>query len=246
MPAELLEANIIGGRRPYTAVCSVRFIIVSVMENLKALIAVIKTGTRPEVKAAQKRVEKLWHRSCFEPELRKEFAAFALEARSYDEITDFVHKLAFLNTLKWPLWADESVNYDFWAEFLLARVQDPEGKIRLAAVRAAEYLAVDMLGSFDTPAGRKFKELSIEARARIRSQFFSFALKADELVRRYRTPQMKKYRYISSLPPGIYKSCQQLLNQSLLTTPELKEQLLAFMLEQQPTFQLPPHNPGHA
>jgi len=216
------------------------------MEELKSLIAVIKTGARPEVKAAQKRVERFWHRSCSEPELGKEFSVFADEARSYDEIPDLVHKLAFLHTLKWPLWSNDLGNFDFWAEFLLARVQDPAGKIRLAAVRAAEYLAVDMLSCFDEPAGLKFKELSPEAKARVRAQFFSFAQKADELVRKYRTPEMKKYGYISSLPPGIYKSCQQLLNQSLLTTDDLKLQLLAFVRERQAPSPLPPHKPGHA
>lgn len=216
------------------------------MEELKTLIQTIKTGSRPEVKAAQKRVERLWHQACREPELFKEFSVFALEARSYAAIPDLVHKLAFLNTLKWPFWADERENYDFWTEFILARVQEPEGKIRRAAVHAAEYLAVAMLSSFDTPGGLRFKELTDETRAKVRTQFFTFALKADELVRKYRTPALHRYRYISYMPPGIFKSCSQLLNQSLLTTPELKDQLLAFIRARQAPPPLPPHKLGHA
>ncbi len=216
------------------------------MEDLKALIKKIKIGTRPEVKAAQRKVKKLWHRACSEPELNKEFAVFAVEAQSYDAIPDQEHKLAFLHTLKWPFWADERENYEFWTEFLLARVQEPEGKIRRAAVLAAEYLAVAMLSSFDTPGVRRFEELTDETRARVRTQFFMFALKADELVRKHRTPPLRRYKYISSIPPGIFKSCAQLLNQSLLTTPELREQLVAFIHARQVPFQLPTHKPGHA
>ena len=216
------------------------------MVDLRALIKTIKTGARPEVKAAQKQVEKLFHRACGETELWPFFAVFAEEAQSYDQIPDLAHKLAFLNTLKWPFWADETARYDFWIDFLIARAQDPEGKVRRAAVLAAEYLGVAMLSSFDTPGGLKFKELSDEARARVRTQFFTFALKADELVRKHRTPELRKYKYISSMPPGIFKSCAQLLNQSLLTTPELKEQLLAFIRSRQVPLQLPPHKPGHA
>lgn len=216
------------------------------MEELKALIKTIKTGARTEVKAAQKQVERFFHRACHETELFKEFSVFAIEARSYDAIPDLVHKLAFLNTLKWPFLADERENFDFWTEFILARVQEPEGKIRRAAVLAAECLAVAMLSGFDTPGGLRFNEFTEETRAKIRTQFFTFALKADELTRRYRTPQLLKYKYISSLPPGIYKSCQQLLNQSLLTTPELKDQLLAFIRARQAPSLLPPHSPGHA
>jgi len=216
------------------------------VEDLKALVQTIKTGTGPEVKAAQKQVERLWNRACRDTELNKEFAVFAAEARSYEAIPDFAHKLAFLNTLKWPILADAPDTYGFWAEFILARVQEPEGKIRRAAVLAAEYLAVAMLSCFDTPGGLIFKELSDETRARVRTQFFTFALKADELVRKHRTPELRKYKYISSMPPGIFKSCAQLLNQSLLTTPELKEQLLAFIRARQAPFTLPPHKPGHA
>ncbi len=215
------------------------------MEDLKALILLIKTGTRGEVKAAQKQVERLWHRACFEPELWPAFGVFAEEAAGYGSIPDLEHKLAFLNTLKWPLWGEETANFGFWTDFLIARVQEPEGKVRLAAVRAAEYLAVAMLSAFDTPGGLRFKDLSPEAREKVRRQFFTFAQKADELVRKYRTPAMKKYRYISSLPPGVFKSCQQLLNRSILTTEERKAQFLAFLLERAAPA-LPPHPPGHA
>jgi len=216
------------------------------MEELKALIKTIKTRARPEVKVAQKQVERYFHRACHETELFKGFSVFALEARSYDAIPDLVHKLAFLNTLKWPFLADERENFDFWTEFILARVQEPEGKIRRAAVLAAEYLSVAMLSGFDTPGGLRFNELPDEDRARVRTQFFTFALKAAELVRKYRTPELRKYNYISSMPPGIFKSCAQLLNQSLLTTPELKDQLLAFIRGRQAPSLLPPHKLGHA
>ena len=216
------------------------------MEELKSLIQMIKNGARSEVKAAQKQVERVFHRACRETERWPVFAVFAEEARSYDQIPDLAHKLAFLNTLKWPFLADETDRYDFWIDFILARVQDPEGKVRRSAVLAAECLGVAMLSSFDTPGGLIFKELSDEARARVRTQFFTFALKADELVRKHRTPELRKYKYISSMPPGIFKSCAQLLNQSLLTTPELKEQLLAFIRSRQIPLQLPPHRPGHA
>ncbi|MDP2867037.1 MAG: hypothetical protein Q8O90_12415 [Elusimicrobiota bacterium] len=118
------------------------------MEEIKSLIAVIKTGAPAEIKAAQKRVEKLWRQSCTNPELKKAFVVFAL--------------------------------------------------------------------------------------------------KADELIRKHRTPELKKYKCISSLPPGIFKSCHQLLNQSLLTTDDLKAQLLVFIREQQAPAALPPHKPGHA
>ncbi len=191
-------------------------------------------------------VDKGTSNECRETELWPAFAVFAEEARGCDQIPDLAHKLAFLNTLKWPFWADETDRYDFWIDFLIARVQDPEGKVRRAAVLAAEYLGVAMLSSFDTPGGLRFNELSAEARARVRTQFFTFALKADELVRKHRTPELRKYKYISSMPPGIFKSCSQLLNQSLLTTPELKEQLLAFIRSRQVPLQLSPHRSGRA
>ncbi len=66
------------------------------MEELRTLIKTIKTGTRLEVKAAQKQVERLFHRACRETELWPAFAVFAEEARGCDQIPDLAHKLAFL------------------------------------------------------------------------------------------------------------------------------------------------------
>lgn len=216
------------------------------VEEVRALIRIIKTGSRAQVKAARKEVERLWARACREPELWPAFSVFAAEARDYGRIPDLEHKLAFLNTLKWPFLGEEIENFDFWPGFLLARVQEPEGKVRLAAVRAAEYLAVSMLSCFDTPGGLKFRDLSPEVRAGVRRQFFAFAMGADELARKHRTPALERYKYIDSLPPGVYKSCQQLLNQSLLTTPELKAGLLAFMREKSIPNIFSSHPPGRA
>ncbi len=73
------------------------------MQNpLKDLIEVIKTGSREEVKEAQKQVEKFWH-NVYIPkrkEGRKAFLIFFEEMKNFDKICDIDHKAYFINTLK--------------------------------------------------------------------------------------------------------------------------------------------------
>ena len=216
------------------------------MTDLKELIQIIKTGAPQEVKAAQKRVEKLWNQACFSPELEKEFDVFVQEAANFEKISDMEHRAYFINTLKWPLWTDRLEHVPFWIEFLIACVRSPEGKIRLAAVHAAEYIVQGMSGYFKNGGLFRRKEASPEQVRVAKTYFCVFAMKAEGLINEYHKPEFNRCKYISALPPGIYKSAQQLLNQAILPSDYYKNIYTEFLRELDRRAALPDIRPGHA
>jgi hypothetical protein len=216
------------------------------MTSLKDLIGIIKTGNPAEVKSAQKQVQKIWNEACQKRELKKEFGVFVEEARSFDEIKDTEHKAYFLNTLKWPFWGDSIDDFPFWSDFILNCVQSPEGKIRLAAVRAAEYLVVEVTGFFDSEHFMRTRGVSPETAKIAKHYFCVFAFRAYELVKQYHKPEHNRYRYIHSLKAGVYKSAQQLLNQSILPSEYFRNIYTDFLAELRDHAALRVSKPGHA
>lgn len=188
--------------------------------NLKTLIQTIKTGSPAEVKLAQRQVEKFWH-DFYIPNRKEGQAAFHIfldELKNFDQIKDVDHQAYFINTLKWPLWSVGGENFEVWADFLLENIQHPSGKIRQAVIHAADYLIMDIqidLRDF----GLKDKKITLQQKetiAKNRERFGYFVLDVEDLIDRNQEPRFKKYKFISSLPAGVYKSLNKLLVEALL------------------------------
>ena len=185
---------------------------------LKNLIEIIKTGRPEEVKRAQKEIEKFWQ-DFYIPnrkEGKKAFSIFLEEIKKFDEIQDIDHRTYFINTLKWPFWAIGEEYFEEWADFVLKYIQDPSGKIRQAIVQASEYLITDLL--LDLKFINK-KNLSPEIKQKVqknRERFGNFVDAIEELLEKYYEPKFRRYKYITSMPPSVYKSLQKLLVENLL------------------------------
>ena len=175
------------------------------------IIRIIKTGSPAEVKAAQKQVEKFWHQSCFNKTLRQEFLVFMQEAQSFDSIADTYHKACFINTLKWPLLNAESDNFQFWSEFFLRHIQSPEGKIRIAVVRASEYLLQVVANDFK----RQGAPDEIAKSHLAKKYFVQWIMRIEDLISKYHEKRFNRCKYIDAFPTGIYKSLQQMLHAQL-------------------------------
>lgn len=203
------------------------------MESLKELIAVIKTGAPAEVKAAQKQAERLYNKVCRNAELEKVFAVFLEEAFVLEKTADVEHQVYFINTLKWPFFAARPETFIFWIDLLLSWVVRPEGKIRLAAVRAAQYLVVNIVFMFDEPDGVGRPKESPENINLAKACFCGFALKVAQLTETHMEPRFKRHKFIDSLPAGVYKSLQQLMWESILTCDRLEKIYTDFLAEAQ-------------
>lgn len=188
--------------------------------HLKNLIQIITTDSPAEVKLAQKQVEKFWH-DFYIPhreEGRLAFAVFWEEIENFEQIKDAEHQAYFINTLKWPLYAAGEENFEFIAEFFLKYIQHPSGKIRQAIIRAADYLIYGLI----LDAGRYHRDLVKpgvnlqELVARDKRRFGILVMIAERLAEKYFEPKFKRYKYISSLPAGVYKSLEIFIAENLL------------------------------
>ena len=112
---------------------------------LLKLIEVVKTGSRTEVKEAQRAIEKYWHND-YIPKREKasaNFVVFLEEIRHFNKIKDIDHQYYFINTLKWSLMVIGKENFKEWSEFFLKQIQNNSGKIRQATINAIDYLILD-------------------------------------------------------------------------------------------------------
>lgn len=198
--------------------------------HIKKLINIIKSGSRDEVKVAQKQVEKFWH-DVYIPnrkEGRLAFCVFLDELKSFDQIKDVDHQAYFLNTIKWPLWSTGEKNFEEWADFLLTNIQHPSGKIRQAIIRSASYLVadlrLDMRDDFDIVKNKGLKRDEIKKIIENnQSRFGYFVLAVDGLIDKYYETKFNRYKYVSSLPVGVYKSLNILITEELLRSDYYKK-----------------------
>lgn len=188
------------------------------MENnpLEKFIKTIKTGTRTEVKEAQKGVERFWH-DVYIPK-RKEgkrvFSVFLNEIKEFDKIKDIDHQAYFISVLKWPFFATGEEYFNEWENFILKQIQNPSGKIRQALIHASDYLIMDIAMDLDIDPRNDPKE---KERMEInRQRFCNLIEKAEFLLGKYDNAGYRKYKYISSMPSGIYKSLQIFIVEHLL------------------------------
>lgn len=181
------------------------------MKNtLTQLIQIIKTGSRAEVKIAQKQVEKIWHSYDFEDREKQgnDFKVFLDELKNFDSIKDIDHQAYFINILKWPLWSMKNEYFDIWAEFFLRLIQHPSGKIRQAVISAMDYLIINI-----TPDINYQDKITYEKNI---NYFCNLVYSVEILLSKYDEPRFGRYKYISSLPISVFKSLQILINNSLL------------------------------
>lgn len=195
---------------------------------LEKFIKTIKTGTRDEVKEAQKGVEKFWH-NVYIPrrkEGRKAFSIFLDEIKDFDKIEDVDHRVYFISVLKWPFWVIGEECFEKWEEFVLKQIQHESGKIRQAIIHAADYLIMDIAMDFDekpkTAEDRKKNEINKE-------RFCNFTRKIELLLEKYDEPRFGRYKKISALPAGIFKSLQILIVEHVLRSEFHKKMYLEWI-----------------
>jgi hypothetical protein len=188
--------------------------------DIKLLITTVKNGNRQEVKDAQKALESFWHNYYIHnrKEGKKAFEAFLPELKTFDQIKDIDHQAYFVSSLKWALWTIGEEYFDTWAEFLLKCIQHPSGKIRQAIIHNTDILIISLSdlpsrhkkpNSYDNENNAVRELLSIK-------RFGTLVLNVEYLLDKYYQPRYGKYKYVSSLPVGVYKSLQMLLTDKLL------------------------------
>jgi hypothetical protein len=199
--------------------------------DIKGLIAIVKTGDREEVKKAQKAIESAWHNYYIphRKEGRKAFEAFVGEVKTFDQIPDIDHQVYFIGSLKWAIWTFYEEYFETWMDFILKNIQHPSGKIRQAIIHISDILILNIAVDIKGVHKQTSKEAKMIKEVLNRQRFGRFVFAIEELVQHYHKPEYNRYKYVSSLPPSVYKSLQILMTEKLLRS-EYYEHLYADFL----------------
>ncbi|MFA6587692.1 MAG: hypothetical protein WCT08_01345 [Patescibacteria group bacterium] len=183
-------------------------------------IKIIKSGSRAEVKEAQKQIEKFWYKIRFprREKDKKTYEVFVYEIRNLGKIENLDNKAYLINTLKWPFLAIGEEHFEEWSEFILKYIQNPSGKIRQAIIHATDYLIMGTMMdlNFDFKNNNKISQSDKDRIGKNRDRFGDFVHRTELLLEKYDKPEFHRYKYIEKMPSSVYKSLQKLLVEVLL------------------------------
>lgn len=199
--------------------------------EFKQLIDIVKNGSTIEVKVAQKKIEKIFNALEIPRRKNKDlFLFFVDEIKNFDKIKDIDHQYYFINTLKYPFIVLGGENFEDWTEFILKLIQHSSGKIRQAAINAVDWLVLmnlnlDLSDTWYKKSTNENKKQTLNDRER----FGNFVLKIENLLDEYHLSKYNRYKYVDSLPVGIYKSLNKLIFERLLRTEYQEKVYLDFL-----------------
>ena len=186
--------------------------------SIKQLIKSVKIGMPEEVRTAQKEFKRIFDRKDLSSkQSAKLFEPFVEEIANFDQIIDTDHKYYFINILKYPFFILGEQHFEEWSAFVLELIQNPSGKIRQATINAADWLILMNLRLNKNDFFlRKPTAEYITRIERDRERFFNLVQSAERLLDKYYQPKFERYKYVSSLPVGIYKSIEKFMTECLM------------------------------
>ncbi len=183
--------------------------------ELRECIEKIKTGSKEEIKLANKALEKIWDDFDRESADQKEFLEmFISEFGNFEAIKNESNKIAFIGSLKYAFMSvdQDDRNFEACARFVLYCMTNPSGHIRQAMIHVGIYLIHFLRASFsDFRKNEQDEKLILKNQERIGK----FITELDAMLEHFYERKYKRFKYISSLPPSAYKSLEILRNQLL-------------------------------
>ncbi|MEI7621879.1 MAG: hypothetical protein WCJ51_05090 [Candidatus Moraniibacteriota bacterium] len=184
-------------------------------QQLREFIEKIKTGSKEEIKLANKMLEKIWYDFDKESAERKEMLEmFISEFGNFEAIKTESNKIAFIGSLKYAFMSagQDDSNFEACARFVLYCMANPSGHIRQAMIHVSTYLVHSLRLSFSD-----FRKNEQDEKLILKNQesFGKFITEFDAMTEHFYERKYKRFKYISSLPPSVYKSLEILRSQLL-------------------------------
>ncbi len=180
------------------------------MKTFLELFNIILSGDKDASRRAAREVRKFLYSSRGEKDKYKDIKNLVNKAPfEYKKIQEDWRRENFVMAISVIYFLHDKENQpDFLFPWLYNLIQDPSGNIRHAAVRMLEHELGLLTVHLRHPGKTSLSELAPEE-----SDMTLFELYANlmALINEFWKPAYKKYKYISSLPPGPYKSVQMIL-----------------------------------
>lgn len=184
----------------------------TLMKTFSECFNIILTGGRDESRRAARQIRKLVYSSAGGK--YKDIASIIENApKEYEKITENFRRENFAIAVSVMYFLhDKASQPDFLFPWLFHLIQDPNGNIRHAAVRMfkQELGPLTVHIRFPNEKSAYLRRLSPEQADLI---LFELSSNLSDLIKNLWKPAYKRYKYISSLPNGAYKSIQMVLGQ---------------------------------
>lgn len=199
-----------------------------VMEKeLRELLSVLTEGNREDVRSTKKKIDKFWHK---DHKAFMQTAPVVLEYLSkFDQVRKVENQAAFASGLSlfFLVLADEYFNR--LADFTLQVMQHPNGTIREAIRKSADWLYISLTARaepFVYPRGKKLTEEQKAAQIQAKIQYVKLVKEIEILIDRY-NEEDERIQYINEMKPSVNKSLQ--LFWSRLTESRTYQRIIAEM-----------------
>ncbi len=210
------------------------------------IFAILRNDNQEEVKAAKKRIDKLWHDN------RKNFeknSTVALEQmKKFETIQDPKNQAAFVSGLSLFFLVLSDTHFEELKNFALKVICHPNGHVREQIRKTADWLFISLtsrIHPFVYPKGKKLTQKQIVEQEKAKIEFTEYLDDLERLMEKYDDGSYYKFKYIDRMKPSVYKSLQLLwsdltrgnLHRDLHTPPaavlakreEIEKELLALI-----------------
>ena len=183
------------------------------MKTFSECFNVILTGERSASRQAARQIRRLVY-GCAGDKFKDVVSIIENGPKEYEKITEDFRQENFVVAVSVMYFLhDKESQPDFLFPWLFHLIQHPNGNIRQAAVRMFKQelgpLTVHIRFPNEKSVFYQHKLLPEQAAIIL----FKLSVKLNDLTKNLWKPAYKKYKYISSLPNGAYKSIQMVLGQ---------------------------------
>ena len=197
-------------------------------EEFENIFSILKNGTQEEVKAAKKKIDKLWHG---DSESFKKHAPIALEQlKGFDSIQNPKNQEAFVSGLSLFFLVLSDTHFKELKNFVLKAICHPNGHVREQMRKTADWLFMSLssrIHPFVWPKGKKLTQKQIAEQEKAKNQCAEYLNDIELLMEKYDDGSYGKFKYIDRMKPSVYKSLQLLwsditrgdIQKDLYTTP---------------------------
>lgn len=179
-----------------------------VEKELRRLLSLLTIGNREEVRSAKKAIESLWHK---ENKAFKKSATVAFEYLSkFDQIAKVENRAALASGLGLFFLALANNYFNILKEFTIKTLQHPNGHVREAIRKTADWLHISLVSRIDPFIYPKRNELNQKekvAQKEAQLQYIKLVKEVELLIDLYKS-ESEKVKYIDEMKPSINKSLQ--------------------------------------
>ncbi len=202
------------------------------MENISSYLEIIKTGNLTQIRETKKVLERHWNQISHPQIKGKEKIAFSTQIlngfQDFPCIQKAENQAAFISLLRYPIMTFREECRNLLFPPLLHCLQNPNGKVRLAATHILRDLVI-----FSSPFFLFSRTKKTNREYVLWKEWFGRCVsQLQKLLPMYEEPRFRKIRFVDQLPPSIYKSIQKVIGECFLFSPfyeEIWDEYLASM-----------------